>query len=49
MVMPFEDNTQLEIRIRMDKGTRVLTKISFFVRASKRDKKIQSKLYFILT
>lgn len=49
MVRPFEDNTQLEIRIRMDKGRRVLIKIFFFVRASKRDKKIQSKLYLILT
>lgn len=48
MVRPFEDNTQLEIRIRMDKGRRVLIKI-FFVRASKRHKKIQSKLYLILT
>lgn len=45
MVMPFVDNLLLEIKIRMDKGRRVWSKM-FLFRASERDKK-KYRLSFI--
>lgn len=48
MVMPFVDNSLLEIKIRMDKGRRVWSKM-FFLERVREIKKIQTKLYLILT